>query len=587
MKQIYFLASLNSTSSHRAARPSRRARPRATRETLTIRLSRASRAVARALSARSAVMETFAASSGGGSSAARASSAAGFPTRASSRCATVMRTNAHTRAFDGEGRVNRALSARIVSSSRRRLAAPSASAVGRFVRAMSGEDDGDVDRMIDMNDFDGDDEDASGGDAASAGVRVDADVDALLASVRTSTTWGGEWAEFVVFLVRLQSLGYTGSSVNGYDATAASSTDSKTPEWARGVSGGGGAAASSEYEEEEDLTPTDGGEIKRLVLSFTRDRPDLFARLPDSIVYQLIDWPLPRRMNNRKLNAGVQRLRAAMGMDVSHLRGKCSACDKLQDRQANPALQLSDLMRVLLALNEIEDASEFVDLPPKEAATECIRRLLRMADSAKPAPEDMPIDTSKVSLKPASERRSNRNDRRTSSRGEFGGRFNDDRRSDDRYGERGGRGRDRDRSRERGFRDDRRRFDDRYDDRSPRFERRERGRGGFEEFGSRFDDRGGGRDSFRRNDRDDRPPSRRPDDRFDRHRERPSYDNEGFRPRPNRSFDDRRDSGRRFDNRRPRERRGGDRGWSGDRRSDDVQVWRSDGNDRRDRDDDW
>jgi hypothetical protein len=139
------------------------------------------------------------------------------------------------------------------------------------------------------------------------------------------------------------------------------------------------ASEEEDNEEEEDLTPTDSGEIKRLALSFCRDRPDLYARLPERLVYQLIDWPIARSMNNRKLNAGVQRLRQSLDMDPSHLRGKCSACDKIQERQANPALQLSDLMRVLLALSEIDDPEEYAELPPKEAASEVIRRLLRAA----------------------------------------------------------------------------------------------------------------------------------------------------------------------------------------------------------------
>ena len=232
------------------------------------------------------------------------------------------------------------------------------------------------------------------------GARVDGDADELLSSVRTTTTWGGHWAEFVVFLARLQALGYSGANT---DEIVVAAGDSKTPEWARGVSGGGAAAAAAaaaaESESEfEDLTPSDPGEIKRLALSFARDRPDLFSRLPESLVYQLIDWPLPRRLNNRKLNAGLQRLRASMSMDVSHLRGKCSACDKInKDRQENPALQLSDLLRVLLVLNDIEDPDEFADLPSKELASDCVRRLLRLAESPKPPPEEMPIDTSTVS----------------------------------------------------------------------------------------------------------------------------------------------------------------------------------------------
>ena len=58
--------------------------------------------------------------------------------------------------------------------------------------------------------------------------------------MRTTTTWGGDWAEFVIFLARLQALGYSG--VNA-DEIVVAAGDSKTPEWARGVSGGGDDAA--------------------------------------------------------------------------------------------------------------------------------------------------------------------------------------------------------------------------------------------------------------------------------------------------------------------------------------------------------
>ena len=524
-----------------------------------------------------------------------------------------------------------------------------------------------------------DDEIDAGGEGGASFTSVDADVDALLSSVKTTTTWGGDWAEFVIFLARLQAMGYSGASADVVPS-AGNGGDSKVPEWARGVSGGAktirSAPASEEEdnEEEEDLTPTDSGEIKRLALSFCRDRPDLYARLPERLVYQLIDWPIARSMNNRKLNAGVQRLRQSLDMDPSHLRGKCSACDKIQERQANPALQLSDLMRVLLALSEIDDPEEYAELPPKEAASEVIRRLLRAADSPKPSPENMPVDTSTVSIKSTSSDRRRRFD-------DGGGRGRGRGRGRDEGGRGRGRGRDYDswdgdrrnrrfgegggdfNRREGGF--DRRRDEYRgggggggWNERPPRYDNRD-DRNQRGEFGSRFSrsdggydagERGGGRGGFDRrrdeyrgggggrnerrpryDDRDDRNQrgefgsrfnrsddgrasfrnrdgfgegNRGARDRFDdtprgeHRRERPSYDNEGFRRpsrEPRRSFDDRGDSnfnryrddegfGRRFDDsarRRDTRRPGGRREWDdrGDSdwkpaSRDDVRVWR-------------
>lgn len=437
----------------------------------------------------------------------------------------------------------------------RGLVGTAAARAGRVVASASDDaEEDDVDRVVDANDFESEDADEGAvraADEAVVGARVDADVDELLSSVRTTTTWGGDWAEFVIFLARLQALGYSG--VNA-DEIVVAAGDSKTPEWARGVSGGGddaaaGADSESEFEsDEEDLTPSDPGEIKRLALSFARDRPDLFSRLPESLVYQLIDWPLPRRLNNRKLNAGLQRLRASMSMDVSHLRGKCSACDKLQDRQENPALQLSDLLRVLLVLNDIDDPDEFADLPSKELASDCVRRLLRLAESPKPPPEEMPIDTSKVSTaKSSTGRRSFDRPPRYDDRGRGRGRgdsFRGQRRDD--WGRGGGSYERRDdRAPRFERRDDRGGYERRRDDGPPRFERRDRD-DRREEFGSRFDDR-------------------RSDDRFgDRGgRGRGGYEGRGGRGGRGRGFDDdRRQSFDRFDDRPPRfERRdGGGRG---------------------------
>ena len=438
----------------------------------------------------------------------------------------------------------------------RGLVGTAAARAGRVVASASDDaEEDDVDRVVDANDFESEDADEGAvraADEAVVGARVDADVDELLSSVRTTTTWGGDWAEFVIFLARLQALGYSG--VNA-DEIVVAAGDSKTPEWARGVSGGGddaaaGADSESKFEsDEEDLTPSDPGEIKRLALSFARDRPDLFSRLPESLVYQLIDWPLPRRLNNRKLNAGLQRLRASMSMDVSHLRGKCSACDKLQDRQENPALQLSDLLRVLLVLNDIDDPDEFADLPSKELASDCVRRLLRLAESPKPPPEEMPIDTSKVSTAKSSTGRRSFDDRppRYDDRGRGRGRgdsFRGQRRDD--WGRGGGSYERRDdRAPRFERRDDRGGYERRRDDGPPRFERRDRD-DRREEFGSRFDDR-------------------RSDDRFgDRGgRGRGGYEGRGGRGGRSRGFDDdRRQSFDRFDDRPPRfERRdGGGRG---------------------------
>ena len=438
----------------------------------------------------------------------------------------------------------------------RGLVGTAAARAGRVVASASDDaEEDDVDRVVDANDFESEDADEGAvraADEAVVGARVDADVDELLSSVRTTTTWGGDWAEFVIFLARLQALGYSG--VNA-DEIVVAAGDSKTPEWARGVSGGGddaaaGADSESKFEsDEEDLTPSDPGEIKRLALSFARDRPDLFSRLPESLVYQLIDWPLPRRLNNRKLNAGLQRLRASMSMDVSHLRGKCSACDKLQDRQENPALQLSDLLRVLLVLNDIDDPDEFADLPSKELASDCVRRLLRLAESPKPPPEEMPIDTSKVSTAKSSTGRRSFDDRppRYDDRGRGRGRgdsFRGQRRDD--WGRGGGSYERRDdRAPRFERRDDRGGYERRRDDGPPRFERRDRD-DRREEFGSRFDDR-------------------RSDDRFgDRGgRGRGGYEGRGGRGGRGRGFDDdRRQYFDRFDDRPPRfERRdGGGRG---------------------------
>jgi len=387
------------------------------------------------------------------------------------------------------------------ANARRGFAAAAGGERGEGMRtnAIADDDEGDE---IDGIDFDDDEEDlsANGAVKASTGVSVDAAVDELLSSVKSTTTWGGDWPEFVILLARLQALGYSGAKLEGEEDDSERTT--KPPEWARAVAEPPKNASTSSGDSqnnEEDLTPTDAGEVKRLVLAFCRDRPDLFAKLPERLVYQLIDWPLPRKMNNRKLNAGMQRLRSGFDMDIGHLRGKCSATDKLSDRPMNPILQLSDFMRVILALSEIQDPAEFpgTEFPSKDLASDALRRLLRLADSEKPAPENMPKDTS---IAPPRSERSDREfrprwdeDRGGSFGGRGGGRFDADRR-----GGRGGRFGDRDRDFD--DRPPRRSFD--RDDR-PRFERRDdfggRGGGRSRDFGDR---EGGGFERRPRFDRD-------------------------------------------------------------------------------------
>ena len=128
----------------------------------------------------------------------------------------------------------------------RGLVGTAAARAGRVVASASDDaEEDDVDRVVDANDFESEDADEGAvraADEAVVGARVDADVDELLSSVRTTTTWGGDWAEFVIFLARLQALGYSG--VNA-DEIVVAAGDSQTPEWARGVSRAGDDAAAA------------------------------------------------------------------------------------------------------------------------------------------------------------------------------------------------------------------------------------------------------------------------------------------------------------------------------------------------------
>lgn len=89
----------------------------------------------------------------------------------------------------------------------RGLVGTAAARAGRVVVLVSDDvEEDDVDCVVDVNDFESEDVDEGVVcvvDEVVVGARVDVDVDELLSSVRTTTTWGGDWVEFVIFFVCL------------------------------------------------------------------------------------------------------------------------------------------------------------------------------------------------------------------------------------------------------------------------------------------------------------------------------------------------------------------------------------------------
>ena len=59
----------------------------------------------------------------------------------------------------------------------------------------------------------------------------------------------------------------------------------------------------------EDLTITDLGDRKRMIIAFCRDRRDIFdSAVTEAQLYQLLDWPIPKPLASRKLVSAMSRL---------------------------------------------------------------------------------------------------------------------------------------------------------------------------------------------------------------------------------------------------------------------------------------
>ena len=217
--------------------------------------------------------------------------------------------------------------------------------------------------------------------------------------------WGADWPEYVQFLAMLQSQGYAQPSPEYQRRSSSSSSseveeDSNVPAWARGVvdykeeeqDGPTSSSSSSDDDEEgnfksvfgdefEDLTITDLGDRKRMIIAFCRDRRDIFdSAVTEAQLYQLLDWPIPKPLASRKLVSAMSRLRNAFQVDCSHWRGKCASLNGSTKIQAvNPTLHFTDLMRIIMSLSYIEEPDQFRDLPPKKVASSVLRSIMEKA----------------------------------------------------------------------------------------------------------------------------------------------------------------------------------------------------------------
>ena len=176
--------------------------------------------------------------------------------------------------------------------------------------------------------------------------------------------------------------------------------DSNVPAWARGVvdykeeeqDGPTSSSTSSDDEEGnfksvlrgefEDLTITDLGDRKRMIIAFCRDRRDIFdSAVTEAQLYQLLDWPIPKPLASRNSYLRCSRLRQSFSEWITtHWRGKCTSLNGSTKIQAvNPTLHLPYLMRIIMSLSYIEEPDQFRDLPPKKVASSVLRSIMEKA----------------------------------------------------------------------------------------------------------------------------------------------------------------------------------------------------------------
>ena len=246
----------------------------------------------------------------------------------------------------------------------------------------------------------------------------------ILAATKTlisNEVWGADWPEYVQFLALLQSQGYaqpsleyepkkfpSSSSSSSSSTTSSMSKNSNVPAWAQGgvdfndkrsVLRRSIVKEEEEEEEEEegnnddddfdkvfrdefeDLTITDLGDRKRMIIAFCRDRRDIYDdAVTEALLYQLVDWPIPKQLASRKLVSAMVRLRNAYDVECSHWRGKCASLNASTKIEAvNPSLYFADLMRIIMSLSYVEDPDQFDDLPPKKVASDVLRAIMEKA----------------------------------------------------------------------------------------------------------------------------------------------------------------------------------------------------------------
>ena len=244
----------------------------------------------------------------------------------------------------------------------------------------------------------------------------------ILAATKTlisNEVWGADWPEYVQFLALLQSQGYaqpsleyepkkfpSSSSSSSSSTTSSMSKNSNVPAWAQGgvdfndkrsVLRRSIVKEEEEEEEEgnnddddfdkvfrdefEDLTITDLGDRKRMIIAFCRDRRDIYDdAVTEALLYQLVDWPIPKQLASRKLVSAMVRLRNAYDVECSHWRGKCASSNASTKIEAvNPSLYFADLMRIIMSLSYVEDPDQFDDLPPKKVASDVLRAIMEKA----------------------------------------------------------------------------------------------------------------------------------------------------------------------------------------------------------------
>ena len=76
----------------------------------------------------------------------------------------------------------------------------------------------------------------------------------------------------------------------------------------------------------------------------------------------------------------MSRLANAFQVDCSHWRGKRTSLNGSTKIQAvNPTLHFTDLMRIIMSLSYIEEPDQFRDLPPKKVASSVLRSIMEKA----------------------------------------------------------------------------------------------------------------------------------------------------------------------------------------------------------------